>query len=107
MIESTALSFSIDPAFAQAELPCCSEWSQNHATAEQCWHGFVMGTMAARFTEQLLPSFHQIVARAALPLEKSDNIRHATIMQVTVLALYWLRDPISNGWLSSVIRIAR
>jgi len=95
--------FSIDPAFAQAELLPLFEWSQNPATAEQCWHGFVMwGRWLPGFTEQLLPSFHQMVARAAS--EKSDNIRHATIMQVTVLALYRLRDPISNGWLSSVIR---
>jgi hypothetical protein len=54
------------------------------------------------FTEQLLPNFYEMVARAAS--EKSDNIRRATIMQITVLALYRLRDPISNGWLSCVIR---
>jgi hypothetical protein len=95
--------FSIDPDFAQIQLIPLFDWSRDAMTAEQCWHGFVMwGRWLPGFTEQLLPNFHEIIARAAS--EKSDNIRRATIMQITVLALYRLHDPISNGWLSSVIR---
>jgi hypothetical protein len=95
--------FSIDPAFAQAELLPLFDWTRNATTAEQCWHGFVMwGRWLPGFTEQLLPSFNQMVARAAS--EKSDNIRHATIMQITVLALYRLPDPLSKNWLPNVIR---
>jgi hypothetical protein len=94
--------FSIDPAFAQAELLPLFEWTRNATTAEQCWHGFVMwGRWLPGFTEQLLPSFHEMIARAG---SESDTIRRATVMQITVLALYRLPDPFSKGWLPSVIR---
>jgi hypothetical protein len=94
--------FSIDPAFAQAELLPLFEWTRSATTAEQCWHGFVMwGRWLPGFTEQLLPSFHEMIARAG---SESDNIRRATIMQITVLALYRLPDPLSTGWLPNVIR---
>jgi hypothetical protein len=95
--------FSIDRDFAQVELIPLFDWIRDMTTAEQCWHGFVMwGRWLPGFTEQLLPSFHEMIARAAS--EKSDNTRRATIMQIAALTLYRLRDPISNGWLSSVIR---
>jgi hypothetical protein len=95
--------FSIDPDFAKIELIPLFDWTRDATTAEQCWHGFVMwGRWLPGFTEQLLPQFHEMIARAGS--EKSNNIRRATIGQITVLALYRLRDPVSNGWLSGVIR---
>jgi hypothetical protein len=94
--------FSIDPAFAQAELIPLFEWTRNAAAAEQCWHGFVMwGRWLPGFTEHLLPSFHEMITRAG---SESDNIRRATIMQITVLALYRLPDPLSKGWFPNVVR---
>ena len=87
--------FSIDPAFAQAELLPLFEWTRSATTAEQCWHGFVMwGRWLPGFTEQLLPSFHEMIARAG---SESDNIRRATIMQITVLALLPTPRSAFNG----------
>ena len=94
--------FSIDPTFAQTELLPLFEWTRNATTAEQCWHGFVMwGRWLPGFTEQMLPSFHGMIARAG---SQSDNIRRATIMQITVLALHRLPDPLSKNWFPNVIR---
>jgi hypothetical protein len=94
--------FSIDASFAQVELLPLFDWTRNAIIAEQCWHGFVMwGRWLPGFTEQLLPSFDETIARAG---SESDNIRRATIMQIMVLALYRFPDPLSKGWLPNVIR---
>jgi hypothetical protein len=94
--------FSIDPAFAQTELMSCFDWTRNAAVAEQCWHGFlVWGRWLPGFTEELLPSFDQMIRRAR---SQSADMRRAIIMHITGLALYRLSDPLSNGWLPGVIR---
>jgi hypothetical protein len=94
--------FSIDPAFAQAELLPLFDWTRNATVAEQCWHGFlVWGRWLPGFTEKLLPSFDEMIRRAS---SQSDDVRRAIIMHITGLALYRLSDPLSNGWLPNVIR---
>jgi hypothetical protein len=94
--------FSIDPAFAKEKVLPLFEWTRSKITAEQCWHGFVMwGRWLPGFTEQLLPNFDEMISRAS---SESDNIKRATLMQISVLALYRLADPLSNGWFPRVIR---
>ena len=94
--------FSIDPSFAQAELLPLFDWTRNETAAEQCWHGFlVWGRWLPGFTEKLLPSFQEMIRRAC---SQSDQIKRAIIMHITALALYRLSDPLSNGWLPTVIR---
>jgi hypothetical protein len=94
--------FSIDPAFAEAELLPLFDWSRSAIVAEQCWHGFlVWGRWLPGFTEQLLQGFDEMTRRAS---SQGDDTRRAIIMHIAALALYRLSDPLSNGWLPSVIR---
>jgi hypothetical protein len=94
--------FSIDPAFAQAEILPLFDWSRDAQTAEQVWHGFLTwGRWLPGFTKQLLPSFSEMIRRAN---SQSDNVQRAIITQITGLTLYRLGNPLSNDWLPSVIR---
>lgn len=94
--------FSIDPAFAQAELLPLFDWSRNAQTAEQVWHGFLAwGRWLPGYTEQLLASFDEMIRRAK---SQPDDVRGAIITQITGLVLYRLSNPLSNDWLPSVIR---
>ncbi|HYI97408.1 MAG TPA: SIR2 family protein, partial [Bryobacteraceae bacterium] len=95
--------FSVDPAFAQAELLPLFDWSRDATTAEQCWHGFLIwGRWLPGFTDQLLPSFDEIIRRTQ---SQPEDIRRAIIAHITELALYRLDDPLSNGWLPNVVRM--
>ncbi len=94
--------FSIDPAFAQAELLLLFDWRRDAKVAEQCWHGFLTwGRWLPGFTEQLLPSFDEMIRRAH---SQPDDIRRAIITHITGLVLYRLADPLANGWLIGVVR---
>ena len=94
--------FSIDAVFAQAELLPLFNWARDSTVAEQCWHGFLMwGRWLPGFTEQLLPSFDEMIRRAP---SQSEDVKRGIIMHIVALALYRLSDPLSNDWLPSVIR---
>jgi hypothetical protein len=94
--------FSLDSAFAMAELFPLFNWQVDELQAEQSWHGFIFwGRWLVGFAEQLMPHFTETIARiATIP----DRVREALIYQIAGVTLFRIENPLENGWLPTVLQ---
>ncbi len=94
--------FSLDPSFAQARLLPLFNWQNDARRAMQCWHGYLFwGRWLPGFTEQLLPYFNEAINRIA---QMPEDVRERVATHIGGIALFRMENPISNGWLTTVLQ---
>ncbi len=96
--------FSVDQGWATERIVPLLDWDRDLRQAKQAWHGWLSwGQLNEPLLEDLIPLFRKSFRFLSTEL---DNERDRFVEWIVVISLFWMDDPLSNGWLADFLLAA-
>lgn len=103
VVSQLGFLYAKDPDWAREKLIPLLSWEADFRRARQVWDGWLSwGKWSDQLLQEILPFYRQSFSRLRSDLASEQ---HRFIEHVLAIAVYWMEDPIRDGFIPEFLRV--